>query len=189
LVVASRNVVVKILLGIANPLLVSLMMVALLYPPFLAEDFWDPLDNTLYWAGFGIGCALAAVLMVPIRWGRDGNWRLLGFFAPTWMSFFAVGANVWFDRSPAVLHGSRYVGHTYTSKGRGSFRLASWRKPGAEERIVGNSPAVSVALGSALAGNAAVGTPVVVTTHAGALGWEWVALVRKGSLVVPPNGG
>ncbi len=176
---ADRSGVGKTLAGIASSLAIWLGVVAVFYPPILAIQLWDPLDNSLYWVGLAVGCAVAGLLFgVPIRGRRDGSWRLLGLLAPLWTIFFVVGANVWFDRSPAMPHASRYLGRTHPSKGPGAYRLASWRRPGTEEQIFGNDMTLATALWRALgAGDA--GTPVVVTTHAGALGWEWIADIAR----------
>lgn len=175
----STNSVRKTAASVGFSLAIWLVMVAIFYPPILAAQLWDPLDNSLYWVGLGVGCAVAGITLgapIPRRW--DGSWRLLGFVAPLWMVFLVVGGNVWFDRSPAVPHVSRYLGVTHPSKGPGAFRLSSWRKAGTEEQLFANDLRLAGALGRALGplgSGAKEGTPLVVTTRAGALGWEWIA--------------
>jgi hypothetical protein len=120
-----KSGIVKVALVVAQILGTYLMLVAIVCPPILAAELWDPLDNSLYWAGFGVGCAACALTFgVPIRGRRDQTWRLLGCLAPPWTIFFAAGANAWFDRSPAVPHASRYLGRAPSSKRAGAYRVA-----------------------------------------------------------------
>lgn len=158
-------------------LVVWLVMTLFAAPVLLAWNLWDPLDYLPYFVCLGVGVTVAI-----------GAWRIneqlpsaaahgfLRLAVICWLPCLAVGvglaANTLLDRSPAATHAAVFLGYHHPQKGQSRVRFASWRKSGTEERLTcsaGRSQAVCL--------NLKPGDPVTVTTHSGALGWEWVAHV------------
>jgi len=141
-----------------------------------------PLGDSVLYAGIGGGLALWALAMtgvVRFLRGRSDSLRRIGavFIATLgllpWGTYEALcGANRTLDPSPAIGHPTSIV-RVWTSRSKSNtyfhVDVASWRP---DEAIV------SLNVSSAFAQRAAVGRKIVVTTHAGKFGWEWVDTFR-----------
>ncbi len=158
-------------------LVVWLVMTLFVGPLLLAWNLWDPLDYSPYFVCLAGGAAVAF-----------GVWRLDKLLPSTvppgflrlavicWLPCLAVGVglgtNMLLDGSPAATHAAVFLGYHHPQKGPRRVRFASWRKPGTEERLTCNAGRSRV-----VCLNLKPGDPVTVTTHSGALGWEWVERV------------
>jgi hypothetical protein len=81
----------------------------------------------------------------------------------------ALLGNRLLDSSPPMENASALIAVERSGKGGQVFVLRSWREGRAAERIHR-----ALLVESALHAGIPAGTPLVVTTRAGALGWEWV---------------
>ncbi|HEX3777858.1 MAG TPA: hypothetical protein VHV51_25495 [Polyangiaceae bacterium] len=158
----------------ANSLVVWALLMVFVLPPVLAWNLWDPLDTSPYLICFvfGVGCSFVAwrVWQLPRFKDRKSS---MGVYVLLWAPFLAVGvglgSNVVFDRSPSARHDTTFLGFIRYTKQPMRARLASWRKPGTDERFK------CTPFGRAICFELNGGEPVTVITHHGALGWEWIA--------------
>ncbi len=140
---------------------------------------WSPPIDQAGALAFGLGGGLAVAVAVVLagvaawRGQSDGLRRVAavavaGLLAGPVSGYAAVcWANQQLDTSPAVDHATK-VTDKWVAERRGArsrIEVASWR-PG--------EPGVVVAVTPALVGRVMRGDTVVVVSHAGRLGWEWV---------------
>lgn len=176
-------------------------------PVFLAKQFADPIDLRPYFEGFGaglvLGVALSRGLVILARRGfpgltsvRVGPWVLaIIVLAPTWTVGGALGINRGLDHSAATNHETRTLAWEVPTKSRARCRVTSWRGHASEvvsdnlvmaaeattpERPVSQAPATNgITKPHWPYPRACVpGTPLIVASHPGALGWEWIESVR-----------
>jgi hypothetical protein len=160
----------------------GLVFGAMAMPIMLGLAGHAPLDVAAKTTGIGGGFALwalvVAALVVTLR-GRSDSLRriaLLSFAAlfavPAGVYAGLVGANRGLDASPAVDHPTT-VTQVWTSRGKNTtyfhVAVASWRP---EERTV------SLDVSQGFYSKVKAGSRMVVTTHEGRLGWEWVDTFR-----------
>ena len=143
-------------------------------PLLVAWQRWDPLDTLPYLLclGAGLACSVAVYHLWQLPMFRERR-SSLGVLFVVWAPFLAVGiglgSNVVFDRSAPVRHDTIFLGYVSEQKGPIRESFASWRKPGAKEKL----KCTTFARASCV--DAKPGQRVTVTTHHGALGWEWIA--------------
>jgi hypothetical protein len=158
-------------------LVVWLAMVLYFAPLLVANNLWDPLDVLPYWLCLGVGVAGAGL---GFRLWRDPRPNPLRLCVLAWTPMLAIalglGVNVLLDRSLAVPHPTRFLGFASRQKGPTQARFASWRDAAGEERI-SCSPLRSTTFCSGLEPQRSV----IVTTHRGALGWEWIESIEPAS--------
>ena len=158
-------------------LVVWLVMVLYVAPLLVAWNLWDPLDSLPYVLCLLVGITLAIVGWQLAKWraGQQpiGMWRLGAIgWAPCVAVAAGLGANVLLDSSPAVAHEVLFLGYHSGQKGPTRAHFASWRASGEKEQVT-----CSFWRGQELCLPLQSGDKVVVTTHAGALGWEWIESV------------
>jgi len=149
----------------------------------LLNWLWEPVDNDLFVAGLAAGAAVWA-LWLPIVFfavrGRSTSLRdfaistgpsLVGWpVASVALLLFVNGA---LDSSPPTPH-QRVVAHRYTTKGKStSYHVVL-------EPTAGGGRRYELTVPRATYGSLREGGQAVVTTHAGALGYEWLESVRSG---------
>jgi hypothetical protein len=155
-------------------LLIWLVMVLYVAPLLVAWNLWDTLDALPYLLCLvvGAGCSWVAWRLRRRR-ASTAPLGVLGFALIAWAPCLGVavglGANQMLDHSPAIAHDASFLGYRRAHKGPDHARFSSWREPGGEERLTCSSWRQAE-----LCGPLKVGAQVVVTTHGGALGWEWV---------------
>lgn len=157
-------------------LMVWLVMLVYAAPLLLAWTMWGPLDTLPYWICFVVGASLSLAVWRFSKPPSDARQRQVRLGTICWLPCLAIsvglGSNMLLDGTPGVAHDSFFVRHDSRGKGPPHVRLASWREVKAEERLTCTSwrrEDLCPPLRS--------GAPVVVTTHEGALGWEWVEKV------------
>lgn len=148
----------------------------------LTAQFAGPLGNEALIAGFGGGFLLWLLVSlgaVALLRGHANSLRRIGMFAGIalvlipWGTYETLcwGNRMW-DTSPGTGHATKVV-RTWTTqrKGRSYYHLevAAWR-PGEVVLPLGVS--------ATFAGKATVGRGIIVTTHEGRFGWEWVESFR-----------
>jgi len=172
--------------GLGQVLVGLLLAFAWAAPMILARSLADTLDRAPYLISLAIGLG-AAILLGVARWPELRGARatrvgasatlLAILFLPTWAIAVGLGANRLFDRSTSVAHACRVLEWQHPAKGSARCLVSSWRDRPTE------------AVSAALLGDAATddgrfpractpGRSIVVSTRAGALGWEWIADVR-----------
>lgn len=157
---------------------VWLVMVLYVAPLLVAWSVWDTLDQLPYWLCLLVGVVVSVVAWQVAKWRAGpaplGMWRLGAIgWAPCVAVAAGLGGNVLFDSSPAVAHEVEFLGYHSGQKGPTRAHFASWRTPGEKEQVACNfwrQSEICLPLKS--------GDKVVVTTHAGALGWEWIEGVK-----------
>jgi hypothetical protein len=168
------------LLGSMVPFIFALMAA----PMLLGLSANKTLDKGPALLGLSGGLAFwvlaEAMLWVTLRGKSDGLRRfvLLSFTAlfvlPTGLFAGLVWTNRWLDASPGADH-TTTVTRVWTSRGKNTtyfhVDVASWR-PGESTLTLNVSQGFSSTLKA--------GSKMVVTTHAGELGWEWVDGFRAG---------
>ena len=165
--------------GLGYSLGVWLLMTLYAAPWLLAWNLWDPLDFLPYLECFAVGGAVSLVVwrlsrLLPPAAGHGSLQLGIICWAPCLAIGVGLGANVLFDRSLAVTHATVFLGHQNAHKGPSHVRFASWRKSGTEERLT-----CMMARSPSLCPDMQPGDPAAVTTHRGALGWEWVEQVAR----------
>jgi hypothetical protein len=165
---------------------VSIVIAGLAFPIVLGLGGEAPLDASAPRVGFGIGGVLWLALMMlataALKGHADALRRLIKlgvatlFFVPVATCSALIQANHRLDASPGSAHATT-VTHAWASRMRSGREehyvdLASWRK--GQERI-------TLPVSSSFAAKVRDGSGVVVTTHRGKLGWEWVAGIRAGA--------
>ena len=155
---------------------VWLVMTVYAAPLLLAWTLWSPLDSLPYGICLAIGGALSFGVWRVGKTSSDVRRRQIRLGIICWLPCLAIGvglgANLLFDASPGVAHDTFFVRHESAHKGPSHVRLSSWREIKAEERVT-----CTGWRSERLCPYLPAGTPVVVTTHRGALGWEWVESV------------
>lgn len=158
-------------------IVVWLALVLYVAPLLVANNLWDPLDMLPYWLCLGAGVGGAGL---GFRLWRDHRPNPIRLFVLAWTPMLAIGlglgANVFLDRSLPVRHTTRFLGFSSRQKGPTQARFVSWREAGSEERVT-CSALRSATFCSGLEPQRAV----VVTTHRGALGWEWIEAIEPAS--------
>ena len=176
-------------------------------PLFLPMQLADPIDNLPYFECFGagifLGVALPRGLVVLARKGVPGltsfrvwDWVpmtiMCTVFMPPWAVFLGLGANRWLDHSLATEHLTQTRAWELSAKARARCRVTSWRGRASEEvtdQFISAAEATSPERevpgrhGAAqtfwIYPRACVPlTPLIVASHPGALGWEWIERVR-----------
>jgi hypothetical protein len=162
----------------AWPPVVALMLGATSPVLFLGIAGNAPIDHTPRRIGILGGLALWALLTLllgRLMRGRSDSLRRVALFSFGLLiavPFGLYGAIAWtnrsLDTSPAVDH-TTTITRVWSERHKNStsfyVEVASWR-PGEET--------VQLSVSSTFASNANPGLGIVVTTHAGHLGWEWV---------------
>jgi hypothetical protein len=137
-----------------------------------------PLDGTAKLVGIGSGlvlCALVTLAGIKLLRGRSDSLSRISSLVVTSLIVLPWGsyegfcwANQKLDKSPGIDYPTRIV-RTWTTTRKSStyyhIEVAPLRRGG---------PAVSLNVSAAFAEKAAVGRGIVVTTHEGKLGWEWL---------------
>jgi hypothetical protein len=162
----------------AYSVVVWLVMVLYVAPLLIAWNLWDTLDELPYLVCLLVGGVLSAVGWQVAKWRAGhaplGMWRLGAIgWAPCVAVAAGLGGNALLDSSPAVAHEVLFLGYHSGQKGPTRAHFASWRTPGDKEKVACNfwrQSEICLPLKS--------GDKVVVTTHAGALGWEWIEGVK-----------
>jgi hypothetical protein len=93
---------------------------------------------------------------------------------PCWALALGLFGNRLLDNAPPVEQPSRLLRVTRPSKGPDRYYVASWR-PGRQAELL-LRPGLRL---EGVHGATPPGTPLVVVTHPGAFGWEWVGAVRR----------
>lgn len=135
---------------------------------------------------------------------RIQNWALVAVaFAPPWTVALGLGANRWLDHSPALEHVTRVLAWEVHVKSRARCRVTSWR--GLDSEVV-TDDLVASAGGTTPVGFAGAvtsegwvrvraapdskmvdwnypracvpKTSLVIASHSGTLGWEWIEKIR-----------
>lgn len=163
--------------GFGYSIVVWLVMVLYLAPLLVAWGLWDTLDQLPYFLCLLAGIALSVVGWQVAKWRASpqpvGMWRLGAIgWAPCLAVALGLGCNVLLDSSPAVSHEVLFLGYHSGQKGPTRAHFGSWRVPGDKEQVSCNfwrQHEICLPL--------QLGAKVVVTTHEGALGWEWIESV------------
>jgi len=156
---------------------VWLVMVLYAVPLLVAWNLWDPLDHLPYvlCSSGGVGLSFVAWKVAKRQVGEKplGSLRLGAIgWAPCVAVALGLGGNVLLDSSPAVAHETVFLGYHSGQKGPTRARYASWREASNDERVT-----CTFWRGQQLCLPLKAGDKVVVTTHRGALGWEWIESV------------
>ncbi len=170
---AARSPVASAVVFVGVSTVVAVAIV--LFPVYAIIHADPPIDASATVAAVGCGVALwilATLGAARVVRGRTTSLAKVVAFAATSLFVFPPGgywavcwANRALDTSPAVDHAT-----TVTRSHGYHFEVASWRP--------GHAP---VELTQSLAVPVTIGRRLVVTTHAGKLGWEWVDGYRPAS--------
>lgn len=153
---------------------------AILVAGLAIKNAQPPLETMAIVVGLACGlfvASLATLAGARVLRGRSSSLERIknvavisAVFFPAGGSWFACWANRAFDTSPAVNHSTRITSLAVRKNGRTSHAVvASWRQDVETE---------SLTLSPALVAEATPGRGVVVTTHKGRFGWEWVESFR-----------
>jgi hypothetical protein len=157
-------------------LMVWLVMVVYAAPLLLAWTMWAPLDTLPYWICLAAGAASALGAWRFSKPPSDARQRQVRLGVICWLPCLAIGvglgSNRLLDSTPGVAHDAFIVRYDAAQKGPPHLRLSSWREAQSEERLTCTS-----SRREDICPSLRPGAPVVVTTHEGALGWEWVEKV------------
>jgi len=147
-------------------------------PVFALTSAAPSLDGSSTLVGIGGGLALWVLVTLAAARGLRGRSTSLAeivfvavvalFLVPPSTYWAVCWANRELDTSPAVDHRTR-ITRSWTTRNKSSYgyhvEVTSWRPGHATEEL---------GVPSSFAAGATEGRGLVVTTHAGRLGWEWV---------------